>query len=102
MYIVKKRTVIKNRLRFTMFIIAAAVVVNTAVFAFLLPGQTSADISHKTQSVYAVPGDTLWEIASKYTAEGSDMRETIYKIKKLNNMVTADLIAGQEIIVPLN
>lgn len=102
MYKTKKRLIIKNRVRFTLFIILAAALVNVAVFAFMLPGRTSADISHKTELVSVAPGDSLWSIASTYVGDNSDVRDMIYRIKKLNNLSSADLLVGQTISVPLD
>ncbi len=96
----KKRLVIKNRVRFTIFVILAAVVVNIMFFA-LVPETTSADISHKTDVVYVCSGDTLWDIANEYVDDG-DVREMIYRIKKLNKLSSANLVAGQSILVPLD
>lgn len=102
MYKTKKRLVIKNRARFTLFIILAAALLNVAVFAFLMPGRTNADISHKTELVSVAPGDSLWSIASTYADDNTDVREMIYRIKQLNNLSSADLLVGQTISVPLN
>ena len=99
-YTIKKRTVIKNRFRFTVFIILAAALISMFSFAFIMPSTTNADITHKTETVYVSKGDTMWSIASTYCS--GDVRENIYKIKKLNNMKTGDLSEGQSILIPVN
>lgn len=96
----KKRLVIKSRVRFTIFVILASVVINMIMFA-LVPEQTSADISKKTETVYVNSGDTLWNIASEY-AENGDVREMVYRIKKANQLSNANLKVGQSIVVPLD
>lgn len=101
MYNVKKRTVIKNRFRFTVFVILASALISIFSFAFILPSPTNADITHKTDLVCVSRGDTLWSIASTYCGD-DDIRETIYKIRKLNNLKSGDLSEGQSILVPVN
>lgn len=98
----KKRVVVKNRFRFLLFIMLTSALISATVFAFMLPGRTSADISHKTDTVYIAPGDTLWSIADTYTGGNGDVREMVYRIKKINNLPSADLTVGQAIVVPLN
>ena len=102
MYNTKKRLVIKNRARFTVFMILAIVVFYMLAFATINPSKTNADISHKTELVYVAPGDTLWEIANTYCDEDTDVREFIYKIKKLNNLKNSNLIVGQSFEVPID
>lgn len=96
----KKRLVVKSRVRFTIFVIIAAVLANMMLFA-VMPETTSADISHKTEEVTVCAGDTLWSIASDY-APNKDVREMVYRIKKLNGVSGAELIVGQSILVPLD
>ncbi|NLY18393.1 MAG: LysM peptidoglycan-binding domain-containing protein [Clostridiaceae bacterium] len=45
------------------------------------------------------PGDTLWEIADKYSGN-TDIREYIYKIRKINGLESATIYAGQKLIIP--
>ncbi len=102
MNVAKKRIVVKNRFRFTVFLILLFALISVAVFAFVLPGQTSADISHKTDVVCVAPGDTLWSIAGDYTDGQGDIRELVYRIKTINNLPSADLLAGQTLLIPLD
>ncbi len=52
------------------------------------------------ESTYIVSEvETLWNIAKRYKKEGQDIREYIYEIKKLNNMETATIYEGQELII---
>lgn len=102
MNLTKKRLVVKNRFRFTVFLILLFALVGVTVFAFMFPGQTSADVSHKTDVVCVAAGDTLWSIASEYSDGQGDVREMVYRIKALNRLPSADLFAGQTLLVPLN
>ena len=46
-------------------------------------------------------GDTLWSIASNYSAD-KDIREVIYNISKINNINDAVIYPGDIIKIPLN
>ena len=46
-------------------------------------------------------GDTLWSIADKYMND-DDIRESIYKLSKVNNISASDLKAGMTILIPTN
>jgi hypothetical protein len=45
-------------------------------------------------------GDTLWTIASEYISNNDDIRELVYNIKKVNNLNSAIIIPGQELLIP--
>lgn len=90
----RKRYVLKNKLRFAAFI-------STLLTLLIILISTNAYSNHsKFEAVRVMPGDTLWSIAEKINKD-TDIRETIYNIKKLNNMEKSDIIAGTEIIVPV-
>lgn len=44
--------------------------------------------------------DTLWTIAEEVTPPGQDVRNTIYKIRKINNLSSAVLHPGQRLLIP--
>ena len=97
----KKRTVIVNRTKFFTFLTLAVVVLNVLLIYAYTPSSTQADAVNKTQSITVAHGDTIWSIAEEYGSEDEDIRNTIYKIKKLNNMKNAELKVGQNILVPI-
>ncbi|WP_324273788.1 LysM peptidoglycan-binding domain-containing protein [Blastococcus brunescens] len=45
------------------------------------------------------PGDTLWSIASSLEVDG-DVRSVIDRIQELNGLRSADLVPGQELLLP--
>jgi LysM repeat protein len=58
--------------------------------------------SKEYQSVTVEKGDTLWAIADKY--QTTDMRsknDFISWVEKVNHVNRNDIIAGQEIIIPV-
>lgn len=45
------------------------------------------------------PDDTLWEIASKHTKGKKDVRETLYEIKKVNDVQDSELNVGMRLAI---
>lgn len=69
-----------------------------------VPIMVNAQDTQESQYITVVvhSGDTLWAIASEYTDSNKDIRETIYNIKKANNMDGGMIVPGQELLVPIN
>ena len=44
-------------------------------------------------------GESLWTIAERCKAPGTDTRDEVYRIKRLNHLSTSDIFAGQVILV---
>ncbi|MDP4092764.1 MAG: LysM peptidoglycan-binding domain-containing protein [Bacillota bacterium] len=91
----KKKYVLKNKKRFCTFIIILTVLAITVFTAGISYGYKDTP----NQKVVVSSGDTLWGIAEKYN-QGSDIRETVYEIKKLNKLESSDIYIGQKLIVP--
>lgn len=53
--------------------------------------------NHKT--IYISKNETLWSIAKEYKKPNQDIRDYIYEIRKLNNMESATIYEGQELII---
>ncbi len=96
----RKRTVIVNKRRFFTAVIIAIVLLNVLAAYVCMPKHTQADAVNKTQTVIVTAGDTLWSIAEEYGGESSDIRDTMYQIKKLNNLKSSDLVVGQSLEIP--
>lgn len=86
---------IKNMKRFILsltilFIIISFLcsMITTKVFSYTAPEYEKIVISE---------GDTLWSIASNLKG---NVNETIYEIKKINELNTSYIYAGQEILIP--
>lgn len=60
--------------------------------------------SHKEYvTVQVRQGDTLWQIASKATADGDDVRNTVVDIVNANNLAhNEDIYPGQVLNVPVS
>lgn len=72
-----------------------------AIGASVYVGQTSA-FSVESQETYVVSkGDTLWAIAIEYTPGRMDVRDYVYRLRKVNNLIaSATIHPGQELILP--
>ena len=86
--------------RFITFLVLCALVLIYATSAFL--GISVADGA--TKELYTMieiaPGDTLWQIASEYADEDTDIRQFIYKVCQLNDIKAGDIKAGDVIMIP--
>ncbi len=93
---------INNRIRFTLFVVLAIILLTTCVnFALGLNVASSSTIPQYAQ-VEIESGDTLWEIAELYMDDSDDIRKFVYDICKLNDITAAELQAGMTIMVPIN
>lgn len=78
-----------------------------AILIFLLIGLFNISIANTDKKEAEIidytitPGETLWSIAGEYTPNSKDVRETIYEIKKLNNMTDSNIYAGQTIKIKI-
>lgn len=77
------------------------------ILTFLLIGLFNISIANADKKEAEIidytiaPGETLWSIAGEYTPSSKDIRETIYEIKKLNNMENSNIYAGQTIQIKI-
>ncbi len=74
------------------------------VLCFGFASASSFDKSNHTayKLVYVQPGDTVWSIASQYTSNRDDIRETVMAIRQTNQLNrNADISIGQALKIPL-
>jgi nucleoid-associated protein YgaU len=45
-------------------------------------------------------GDTLWDIASRHTAPGGDVRRTVFDIQRASGIEGSLLVPGQVLRIP--
>lgn len=91
----KKKYVLKNKKRFFTFIIVNLILLTTIITCLTVNAQEK--ISFHT--IVVRQGDTLWEIAQKYSTN-KDIRSYIYDIEKYNNLDSATIYVGQELLIP--
>lgn len=76
------------------------VMISTAIILSVHTGFAVKEDETVNYVFYTVqPDDTLWEIAEKYTADGKDVRKTIYEIKRLNDIGENSIVAGMRLAV---
>jgi Tfp pilus assembly protein FimV len=84
-------------------VVVAALLVAFAVGVFVTAAGSVATqqpgTPAPTKIVQVHSGDTLWEIASGLADDG-DVRAMMVKIEQLNALDSADLQAGQRLVVP--
>ncbi|HYF92022.1 MAG TPA: LysM peptidoglycan-binding domain-containing protein [Symbiobacteriaceae bacterium] len=82
---------------------ALAVILLAILFLFVAPrvvemmSHTSAPV---TTTYTVTNGDTLWEIATRYS-NGGDVRQTVAAIKRANQLLSATVHPGQELVIPI-
>lgn len=79
---------------------------STTILIFLLLALFNISVAKSNKEAEIIdytitPGETLWSIAGEYTPNSKDVRETIYEIKKLNNMTDSNIYAGQTIKIKI-
>lgn len=57
---------------------------------------------YQMQTVVVNNGDTLWNIASRFTGEKEDVREVMYRISRANDLNAKYVYPGQVLKVPLH
>lgn len=92
----KKKYVLKNKRRFSLFLMVVLVAVFTVIFATSVYGYKEP--AYMTVTVRE--GDTLWDIARQCTTT-QDIRKTLFTIKKINHLASSDIYVGTELLVPL-
>ena len=77
----------------TMVVAALFLVFSSGVDADGTPRET---VLHVVQ-----PGDTLWNLASRYTPAGDDVRATVDVIRDINGLSQSSVAVGSAIQIPV-
>ena len=82
-------------------LVAVMALVPIAVFLWFNSshGVAAADRTPATRTVVVQPGQTLWDVAVA-SKPGTDPRQTVFELKKLNHLTISDVWPGQAIVVP--
>ena len=68
-----------------------------SIFSIIGFGENEQEyIRHQVEA-----GDSLWTIALEYYDEDIDIRKAVYHIKKLNNIESAIINPGNELLIPI-
>ena len=69
-----------------------------------LPSLSSMKLEAATAQRYATvevrPGDTLWSIAAKHVAQGTDVSQLVDEISDVNHLQAGSLQPGQRLRIP--
>ena len=95
-----KRIVIKNRFRFTLFLLVMFMLISLWSYSFFNIGRVYSKSEIEYVSYIVDNGETLWDIAEKNNPDDKDIRKVVYEIQKYNN-IGSSLSVGQEIKIPL-
>ena len=80
-------------------LIAGVVVFSTLIFSSSDASARSADIQDKHNYVTVLTGDTLWDLAATIDPQG-DPRDLVFELMDINNLASAELSPGQELLIP--
>lgn len=68
---------------------------------FAMGAQTEKTTKTYYESVQIHKGDTIWNIAEEYKSDGEKTEHMVNAILEVNGMKTANVRAGESIIVPV-
>jgi cell division protein YceG involved in septum cleavage len=101
--VTRPRSAVRLTRRGRLVVVVAALLVAFAVGVFVTAAGSVATqqtgTPEPTKIVQVSSGDTLWDIASPLADDG-DVRAVMEEIKQLNALDSADLQAGQRLVVP--
>ncbi|HOJ10821.1 MAG TPA: LysM peptidoglycan-binding domain-containing protein [Clostridiales bacterium] len=90
-----RRYILKNKVRFAIFLSTTFLLLSIVFFKTTVDGY-----KEKTyQEVKIKKGDTLWEIA-KANKKGGDIRDFIYNIKEINELSDSIIYPGMVLKIP--
>lgn len=92
--------VLVNKGRFFTFILVMIGLIFLCFFSTEVSG-TGRQVKEETFIQYTVSvGDTLWDIADSYR-DSVEIRKYISRLMELNEMATADIFAGDTLVIPV-
>lgn len=97
----RRRMVRRSRKARKNFLILLTVVLITGIGTIAMGAQTQKTGEVYYESVLIHSGDTLWDIAAEYKADGEKTKHMVGKIQKLNQMRSEHIRAGERILVPV-
>jgi hypothetical protein len=84
-------------------VVAALVLLLLAAFSLgrtAAEGSTSSQPRVQLEQVTVLPGDTLWAVAQRI-APGQDPRPVVEQIREVNDLSSAELTVGQQLLLPV-
>lgn len=95
----RKSYQVRSKFRLCLFLVLILTILITLLSPLWLRGKAMELVTIETTTINA--GDTLWHIAKQTLPSGRDIRDYILEIIKLNQLEGANIIAGQELVIPI-
>ena len=98
----------RGRLARTLVVLSLAIVLGSLVSGSLVSANAGAGTEAGPSkagsfiTVTVAPGETIWSLATRMTADGGDTRGLVSQILEVNSLPSVDLSAGQKIRIPLS
>ena len=89
---------IVNKKRFINSITIISIIIFSIIVMFF-SFTKNQEYTESYKNIYISKNETLWSIAKEYKKPNQDIRDYIYEIRKLNNMESATIYEGQELII---
>jgi len=86
------------RVAFLLTLVVCIVLLLASAVAAETPETGGEAVASTTHVV--VSGDTLWDIASRHTDAGGDVRRTIFDIQRASGLEGSQLFPGQVLRIP--
>jgi LysM repeat protein len=96
-----KKYRIVSKTRFTICILIVSLMLTALVVSVTGIGTSRADAAAKPQHITVESGDTIWDIASEYKPENTDIRKAVDEICQANDIQADELQAGQDLVIPV-
>lgn len=97
----KKKYRIKSKIRFTLFMTIAMLLVFSAAGTIIGANNVESLTKITYSEVKVQTGDTLWDLAQEFGPDDKDVREIVYEICKLNKISAGSIHPGQTILIPV-
>ena len=97
----RRHLVIVSQTRFIIATLLTLIILSIIISYFAGLYISEAFTPSETVSITVSAGDTLWSIASQHNAYNEDIREVVYRIRKQNELKSADIFIGQELEIPV-
>lgn len=91
---------IKSKLRLALFI-SLVLILAAALLIQLIHIDLKLNSPVTMETIRVTDGDTLWSIAKTALPEGRDIRDFIYELREVNQLAGANIIAGQQLMIPI-